>query len=113
MAKIPKVALLVETDLVNWELVSYYIERLDLGLAFRLEGGSVYGQGIWAPSIRYSADGKKFAPLGDPFTMVFHLTTSRAFALPCSTTTRPATLAAMPTSTTSLSTSRERRALNG
>ena len=34
-------------DLVNWELASYCIDRLDLGPAFRLEGGNVYGRGIW------------------------------------------------------------------
>jgi xylan 1,4-beta-xylosidase len=40
-------------DLVNWELASYCIDRLDLGPAFRLEGGNIYGRGIWAPCIRY------------------------------------------------------------
>ena len=40
-------------DLVNWDLASYCIDRLDLGPRFRLEGGSIYGQGIWAPCIRY------------------------------------------------------------
>jgi xylan 1,4-beta-xylosidase len=40
-------------DLVNWELASYCMERLDLGPTFRLDGGTVYGQGIWAPCIRY------------------------------------------------------------
>jgi xylan 1,4-beta-xylosidase len=41
-------------DLVNWEFVAYAMDKLDLGPAFRLEGGSnIYGQGIWAPSFRY------------------------------------------------------------
>jgi xylan 1,4-beta-xylosidase len=49
----PAVIVLHSKDLVNWELASYCTDRLDLGPAFRLEGGNVYGQGIWAPSIRY------------------------------------------------------------
>ena len=49
----PAVIVLHSKDLVNWELASYCIDRLDLGPAFRLEGGDIYGQGIWAPAIRY------------------------------------------------------------
>ena len=40
-------------DLVNWELVGYCADKLDLGPAYRLEGGNIYGRGIWAPCIRY------------------------------------------------------------
>ena len=40
-------------DLVNWELAGYCMDRLDLGPAYRLEGGNIYGRGIWAPCIRY------------------------------------------------------------
>ena len=40
-------------DLVNWELAGYCADRLDLGPAYRLEGGNIYGKGIWAPCIRY------------------------------------------------------------
>ena len=41
-------------DLVNWHLLGYASERLDLGPEFRLEGGKeIYGQGIWAPCLRY------------------------------------------------------------
>jgi beta-xylosidase len=49
----PAVQLMHSRDLVNWELAGYCMERLDLGPAFRLEGGNVYGRGIWAPCIRY------------------------------------------------------------
>jgi xylan 1,4-beta-xylosidase len=49
----PAVIVLHSKDLVNWELASYCIDRLDLGPAFRLEGGNIYGRGIWAPCIRY------------------------------------------------------------
>ena len=49
----PGLIVMHSSDLVNWQLASYCIDRLDLGPAFRLEGGSIYGQGIWAPCIRY------------------------------------------------------------
>ena len=49
----PGVFVLHSKDLVNWELASYCIDRLDLKPAFHLEGGNIYGQGIWAPCIRY------------------------------------------------------------
>lgn len=49
----PALEILHSKDLVNWELVGYCMERLDFGPAFRLEGGNIYGQGIWAPCIRY------------------------------------------------------------
>jgi beta-xylosidase len=51
----PGLMVLHSRDLVNWELASYCVDRLDLGPAFRLEGGNVYGRGIWAPCIRYHA----------------------------------------------------------
>ena len=49
----PAVQILHSKDLVNWELVGYCTNRLDLGPAYRLEGGNIYGRGIWAPCIRY------------------------------------------------------------
>jgi beta-xylosidase len=49
----PALIVLHSKDLVNWELASYCMERLDLGPTFRLEGGNIYGRGIWAPCIRY------------------------------------------------------------
>ena len=49
----PAVQLMHSKDLVNWELVGYCMHRLDLAPAFRLEGGNIYGRGIWAPCIRY------------------------------------------------------------
>jgi xylan 1,4-beta-xylosidase len=53
MHMMPAVQIMHSKDLVNWELAGYCMDRLDLGPAFRLEGGSVYGRGIWAPCIRY------------------------------------------------------------
>src|SRR5262245_44309182 len=49
----PALIVLHSKDLVNWELASYCMDRLDFGPAFRLGGGNIYGQGIWAPCIRY------------------------------------------------------------
>src|ERR1039457_3291453 len=49
----PAAIVLHSKDLVNWELASYCMDRLDLRPAFRLEGGNIYGRGIWAPCIRY------------------------------------------------------------
>jgi beta-xylosidase len=49
----PGLIVLHSKDLVNWELASYCIDRLDLGPASRLERGNIYGGGVWAPCIRY------------------------------------------------------------
>jgi xylan 1,4-beta-xylosidase len=49
----PAVEILHSKDLVNWELAGYCTNRLDLGPAYRLEDGNIYGNGIWAPCIRY------------------------------------------------------------
>lgn len=54
MHAMPGLPILRSRDLVNWRFVSYACERLDLGPEFRLEDGKeVYGQGIWAPCLRY------------------------------------------------------------
>jgi beta-xylosidase len=49
----PAVEILHSKDLVNWELAGYCMNKLDFGPAYRLEGGNIYGNGIWAPCIRY------------------------------------------------------------
>src|SRR5512138_2995293 len=54
MHAMPGLPVLHSRDLVNWELMSYALDRLDLGPEFRLEGGKeIYGRGIWAPTFRY------------------------------------------------------------
>lgn len=53
MHMMPAVEILHSKDLVNWELAGYCGEKLDLGPAYRLDGGNIYGQGIWAPCIRH------------------------------------------------------------
>jgi xylan 1,4-beta-xylosidase len=53
MHMMPAVELLHSKDLVNWELAGYCTNKLNLGPDYRLEGGNIYGKGIWAPCIRY------------------------------------------------------------
>ena len=54
MHAMPGLPLLHSRDLVNWTFRSYAFDRLDLNPGFRLEDGQeIYGQGIWAPSLRY------------------------------------------------------------
>jgi len=54
MHTMPGLPILHSRDLVNWKLLGYAFDRLDLGPEMRLEGGkAMYGQGIWAPSFRY------------------------------------------------------------
>ncbi|MCA9731112.1 glycoside hydrolase 43 family protein [candidate division KSB1 bacterium] len=54
MHTMPGLPVLHSRDLVNWEFLSYAVDKLDYGPEFRLEEGKdAYGQGIWAPSFRY------------------------------------------------------------
>ncbi len=59
MHSVPGLVILHSRDLVNWENVSYCFDRFDFDDdAFSLSNGKeIYGQGIWAPCIRYN-DGK-------------------------------------------------------
>lgn len=54
----PGLVILHSKDLVNWELASYCFDRWNEVLPddkFRLKNGKqVYGQGVWAPVIRYN-----------------------------------------------------------
>ena len=69
MHMMPGLPVLHSRDLVNWTLRSYAFDRLDLGPDWRLEDGQdIYGQGIWAPSLRFH-DG---IPL-EILTVFFHL----------------------------------------
>jgi len=54
MHSMPGLPILRSKDLVNWSFVGYALDRLDLGPGYRLEEGkNVYGQGIWAPCLRF------------------------------------------------------------
>lgn len=57
MHTMPGLPVLHSRDLVNWDLFSYAVKRLDLGPELRLEDGLYfYGQGIWAPCFRHHSD---------------------------------------------------------
>ncbi len=50
----PGLPMLHSKDLVNWEFLCNVSDKLDFGPAYRLEDGKdIYGQGIWAPCLRY------------------------------------------------------------
>lgn len=53
---VPGLVILHSRDLVNWENISYCFDRFDFDDdAFSLKNGKeIYGQGIWAPCIRYA-----------------------------------------------------------
>ncbi|PWK78866.1 beta-xylosidase [Mucilaginibacter oryzae] len=54
MHSVPGLPVLHSTDLVNWKLLSYALPRFDDSDDFNLRNGKeAYGQGIWAPCIRY------------------------------------------------------------
>lgn len=54
MHAMPGLPILHSKDLVNWRFLAYACDRLDFGPEYRLENGrEVYGQGIWAPCLRY------------------------------------------------------------
>ena len=56
MHAVPGLVILHSRDLVNWENVSYCFDRFDFDDdAFALKNHKeIYGQGIWAPCIRYA-----------------------------------------------------------
>lgn len=56
MHSVPGLVILHSKDLVNWENISYCFDRFDFNDdAFSLKNHQeIYGQGIWAPAIRYA-----------------------------------------------------------
>ena len=56
MHTVPGLVILHSKDLVNWENISYCFDRFDFkDDAFALKNHKeIYGQGIWAPCIRYA-----------------------------------------------------------
>lgn len=52
---VPGLPVMHSKDLVNWEFLGYVFDRFTFGEEFNLENGKeAYGQGIWAPCIRYN-----------------------------------------------------------
>ena len=56
MHSVPGLVILHSKDLVNWENISYCFDRFDFDDdAFSLKNHrEIYGQGVWAPAIRYA-----------------------------------------------------------
>ena len=56
MHTVPGLVILHSRDLVNWENISYCFDRFDFDdPAFSLQNKKeIYGQGVWAPCIRYA-----------------------------------------------------------
>ena len=56
MHAVPGLVILHSKDLVNWENISYCFDRFDFDDdAFSLKNHQeIYGQGVWAPAIRYA-----------------------------------------------------------
>jgi len=55
----PGCSILRSNDLKNWELVSQVYDTLEDTPGHKLDGASIYGQGMWAPSLRFK-DGTFF-----------------------------------------------------
>ncbi len=67
-------------DLVNWETIGYVFDRLNDTPRYDLNGGTVYGKGQWATSIRYK-DGHfyvLFSPNDQPYKSYIYTTTDPA-----------------------------------
>lgn len=57
MHSMPGCPIMQSEDLMHWEIVGYVFDTLEDNEAHRLEGGeNIYGQGSWAPSLRYHHD---------------------------------------------------------
>ncbi len=52
MHMFPGGEILMSDDLINWEFCSYVFDTLDKTRAQRLEEGNIYGQGMWAATLR-------------------------------------------------------------
>lgn len=69
MHLMPGCPVMKSRDLVNWETVGYVFDTLNDTPRYGLEGGTVYGKGQWATSLRYH-DGKfyaLFSPNDEPY----------------------------------------------
>ena len=60
MHLMPGAPVMHSKDLVNWEIISYIFDSIDETPRYSLEGGTVYGRGQWATSLRYR-DGRFYA----------------------------------------------------
>lgn len=53
MHLMPGAPIMHSKDLVNWETVSYLFDTLNDTPKYNMQGGTVYGRGQWATSLRY------------------------------------------------------------
>lgn len=64
MHLMPGCPIMHSRDLKNWEVISYVFDRLEDTPYYDMDGGTVYGKGQWATSLRYH--GGKFYVLFSP-----------------------------------------------
>jgi beta-xylosidase len=50
---VPGIPILHSRDLVHWEIIGHVVSRLTMNPAYEMKGGTRYGGGIWAPSVRF------------------------------------------------------------
>jgi beta-xylosidase len=77
MHLMPGAPIMKSKDLVHWEIVSYVFDSITDNSKYDLIGGTVYGRGQWASSIRYNK-GKyyvMFSPNDQPFRAYIYSTT--------------------------------------
>jgi beta-xylosidase len=60
MHLMPGAPIMRSKDLVNWETVNYLFDKLVDSPKYNMQGGTVYGRGQWATSLKYH-DGKFYA----------------------------------------------------
>ncbi len=70
----PGIPVLHSTDLVNWKIISYAVNKMPLDKYDTPQ----HGCGVWAPSIRYNS-GKYYVYFGDPDEGVFMACTDNPF----------------------------------
>lgn len=77
MHLMPGAPIMHSKDLVNWETVSYLFDTLNDNPRYDLKGGTVYGHGQWATSLRYH-NGiyyALFSPNDEPYRAYVYTTT--------------------------------------
>ncbi len=80
MHLMPGCPVMRSTDLTNWEVISYVFDTLNDTPYYDLDGGTVYGKGQWATSLRYK-NGTfyvLFSPNDNPYRSYIYKTTDPA-----------------------------------
>ncbi|MCM1355976.1 MAG: family 43 glycosylhydrolase [Staphylococcus sp.] len=80
MHLMPGCPVMRSADLVNWTTIGYVFDELTDNPRYDLLGGTVYGKGQWATSLRYH-DGKfyaLFSPNDEPYKSYIYSTTDPA-----------------------------------